>query len=180
MWKQARWSYSVQRPLLCGCSQQWVMLTHITLMELSPFPSSCCWPRQNSCFCGVTLLRSLLARNPVFVQSCLLCLSPVTLLQDTHPLSLWEHAAGHLKALSGCKLPQLELWQISQGTTEYDSRDPEWLPEESRHSLKLKEGDCKQAERMSCFQCLLQPLQMSQGPLCKWHKLFLNHFSKMS
>lgn len=89
------------------------------------FPLLLLLAQTTPCFCGVTLLRSLLARNPVFVQSCLLCLPPVTLLQDTHPLSLWEHAAGHLKALSGCKLPQLELWQISQGTTEYDSRDPE-------------------------------------------------------
>lgn len=78
------------------CSHQWVMLTCLTLIQLSRFPS-CCWPRQElyvflwsdiaqvcllakePCVCGT-------AASSAFPQSC----SFRTFIH----LFMWKHAAG--------------------------------------------------------------------------------------
>lgn len=91
MWKEARWTYTVRRPLFCGCllpSHTHRALT-FPLLLLAQTRTPCVsveWHCSGLSFGQGTLC---------FWNSCLLCLSPVTLLQDTHPsFHVEKHAAG--------------------------------------------------------------------------------------
>lgn len=160
-----------------ACSHQWVMFTcshthqafRFPLLLLPPQLALTRTPRVSvELHCsGLSLGQGTLC----LWNSCTLCLSPVTLLKDIYP-------SFHVEALVQLGSRKGKVWLavncLSWTVAEDFSRD-NWLwlkekrpcvtalevPEEKRHSLKLKEGDCKQAERMSCFPCLLQPLQMS-------------------